>query len=432
MERILAEILVTIYIIFNIKIIIQYYREKDGIFQMPFMMGIVCLGVIVPQLLSLYNISYLRNISLIKLCVVLISCNWGFYYGFSKGRLHRIKQFTLIDLNIDKIKYLILIMAIIGCYFNLKNANRASIGGLEGAERASFLINNLLTSFFSYAAIFSLIKCIQKKSLKNIYFIIFISYCSLQLVTILAGARRSYVVNIASLLAFLIYNIYPSKKKIVKRCILILFLAGCFISPSISIIRTYLNSDTSLQNINYIETFKKSFTHKIDLDVGQDVYNCAKGIEYCQTNNLYSYGADLWNGFVNVYIPRFLIGEEAKKNMKIDTGYNDFIEQITHNITTMTGYFDAFAAFSFGGFIIFIGIGYFSGILFKFSNYSSLYQLTYIALLTKIHSLFSHGIQYYLNVIESMIFLLLPLIVLYISRKKLTLILKKNELRCNQ
>ena len=118
--------------------------------------------------------------------------------------------------------------------------------------------------------------------------------------------------------------------------------------------------------------------------------------------------------------------------MKIDTGYNDFIEQITHNITTMTGYFDAFAAFSFGGFIIFIGIGYFSGILFKFSNYSSLYQLTYIALLTKIHSLFSHGIQYYLNVIESMIFLLLPLIVLYISRKKLTLILKKNELRCNQ
>ena len=427
MERILAEILVVIYIIFNIRIIIQYYREKDGIFQMPFMMGIVCLGVIVPQLLSLYNISYLRNVTLIELCIVLISCNWGFNYGFIRGKQKKTKKITIVDLNIDKIKYLIILMAIIGCYFNLKNASRASIGGLEGAERASFLINNLLTSFFSYAAIFSLIKCIQNKSLKNVYFIIFISYCSLQLVTILAGARRSYVINIAFLLAFLIYNIYPSKKKIVRRSVFILFLAGCFVSPSISIIRTYLSSDTSLQNINYIETFKNSFTHKIDLDVGQDVYNCAKGIEYCQTYNLYSYGADIWNGFVNVYIPRFLIGEEAKKNKKKDTGYNDFIEQITHNITTMTGYFDAFAAFSFGGFIIFIVIGYFSGILFKFSPYSSLYQLTYIALLTKIHSLFSHGIQYYLNVIESMVFLLLPFIFIYISRKKLTPRLSKKE-----
>ena len=96
----------------------------------------------------------------------------------------------------------------------------------------------------------------------------------------------------------------------------------------------------------------------------------------------------------------------------------------THNITTMTGYFYGFAGFSYIGFVVFFILGYIGGMLYSYGKFSILYEFIYLLLLTKIHSLFSHGIQYYFTVFESVVIFFIPFIYFYIYKKRITVSFK--------
>lgn len=418
-------LLILTYTLVNIYILRKCYSMNNGVFKLPFMMAIVSLYIILPQLVSSYVQPDISENSFVDAAYILVSCNIAFYLGFNKGDKNIItnRRKYIYDIKIHRIKYLTILLAIIGLYFGSKNAGLSSIGA--AANRSDFLINNLLANYLYYASLIALIIIIKNKSFDKVYTIILGSYFILQIMTIIAGARRSYVIGVVFLAAYLVYNIYPQYKKKIKRLLLIFFLIGGVISASILPIRKALETNSSLSQINFWNEFVGSFQKNVNDETGQDVYNCIKGIEYVKTNELYSFGADLWNGFIFNYIPKFLVGEEFKQSLKIETGYDFYVEEITHNITTMTGYFYAFSFLSYLGWIIFYIIGYISGIFFSKSNYSSLYKLLYLLLLLRVHSLFSHGIQYYISSIENFFILLLPIILPYIYKKK---IVKKNRI----
>ena len=97
-----------------------------------------------------------------------------------------------------------------------------------------------------------------------------------------------------------------------------------------------------------------------------DLGNAAKGIRYLKEKGQMDYGTSIWDTFIQNYIPRRLVGEEAKENLKLNI-VNDksTIQKLTYNITTMTGYYSAFKCFSYLGFFLFGIIGYLYGYFWR-------------------------------------------------------------------
>lgn len=387
---------------------------------LPFMMGITSLMVILPQLVSVLTTIPIDTFTYTKICIIFTVSNLCFFLGFLHGKLLNNKNHLyLLDFKSLSLKKLIVLMTIIGGYFSYKNLGYMNIGQAE--NRSAFLINNLLSIYLTFASLLSIIILIRTRKFKTYITIPIILYFICQLSIIIVGARRSNVLSVTFLLSFLLYYLYPNLQKKIRTTLFVIFLFGGVISASISSVRKALESKSTIENIDYWNLFLSSFSTKVNEDTGMDVFNCIKGINYVSNTSSYSYGADFWNGFVNVYVPRFIIGEKAKENLKIKTGYDKYIPLWTHEITTMTGYFDGYASFSYFGAFLFYLLGFIGGKLYLYSKKSSFYCLLYLMLLIKIHSLFSHGIQYYITILETFIIFFIPLVIFQLKNKRFTI-----------
>lgn len=406
---------IILYIGINIYILYTYYKKEGGIYMLPFMMAITSFMVILPQYVAIEVHNMIDSRIEILFPFILISSNIAFVYGFNKGNKYSFSP-SVLDLKIKHLKAIIIFFTILGSICSYKNMGYMNIG--EASNRSGFLINNMLSTYLSYAAVLAILLFVRWR-IKKVYVIApIILFLFFQLVTVFVGARRSYVIGIVFLYSFIFYNLYPKWQKQIKLGITIFFIFGGVISASISTIRNSLSEKGQIENTDYMQMFLNSFTQDINEDVGMDLYNCANGIKYVKDTDGFSMGADVWNGFVDVFVPRFIVGQAKKDSLKISTTYGKMVPLWTHEVTTMTGYFYGYAAFSVFGFFIFYLLGYFGGKLYILGNYSLFYGFIYLLLLVKIHSLFSHGVQYYLSVLENVCILFIPFVFLIIYKKK--------------
>lgn len=406
---------VFLYIAINTYILYIYYKKEGGIYMLPFMMAITSFMVILPQYVTIETHNLVDSRLEFLFPFILISSNIAFACGFNKGNKFSYTP-SILDLRINYLKAIIVLFTIIGSIYSYKNMGYMNIG--EASDRSGFLINNMLSTYLLYAAVMAILLFVRWR-IKQAYVIApIILFLFFQLVTVFVGARRSYVIGIVFLYSFIFYNLYPKWRKQIKQGITIFFIFGGVISASISSIRISLSEKGQIENTDYTQMFLKSFSQDINEDVGMDLFNCANGIKYVKETNGFSLGADIWNGFVDVFVPRFIVGQAKKDSLKIPTTYGKMVPLWTHDITTMTGYFYGYAAFSLFGFLIFYLLGYLGGKLYILGSDSLFYGFIYLLLLVKIHSLFSHGIQYYLSVLENVCILFVPFVFLIIYKKK--------------
>lgn len=171
-------------------------------------------------------------------------------------------------------------------------------------------------------------------------------------------------------------------------------------------------------NIDYVENFKQAFTHS-DTDVGMDLGNAAILIEYCKNYNSYNYGAIFWNGFVYNYVPERIVGKETKESLQYIPSYEKLIEPLTHGVTTVTGYFEAFATWGYLGFFTFLIIGYIVGIIWTRAKYSSFYMILLLFSLGNIPLMVTHNLQYILQRWELIVLFVIAFCFYALRKKKL-------------
>lgn len=127
-------------------------------------------------------------------------------------------------------------------------------------------------------------------------------------------------------------------------------------------------------------------------------------------NFAFNFGLFLWDDIVTWYFPSFIFGKDGKKALMMAGEEDSYIESVTHNVSTETGYYQAFSAFGYLGFIMFYALGYLFGYIWKRSQVSSLYLIIYLCLMFHIPSLASHGFSFVMGQIETFLIFCLPII----------------------
>ena len=221
-------------------------------------------------------------------------------------------------------------------------------------------------------------------------------------------------------------------RKMIAQLFMGAFLLGGIASLSIIDIRHQVvhgnDSFKSIAEIDYLSNFKNAFTNSYT-PVGMDLGNAAEGIDYCFKNDQYNFGLFLWNGFVFNYVPRRIVGEETKNELMSDLENIELKNKLCKGVTCMTGYYDAFSAFSYFGFILYFIIGFFYGRSFYLAQFSSFYLFLYLFLLNSSAIIMTHGIQLMVARVEFLFILVIPLLLLCKYIKKIYLrheILNKN------
>lgn len=394
--------------------IITYYKRSMGVFQAPFLFAIAALVMDLSQFTSIIFNPYYKKDILFALTIVMVSSFIAFAKGWEKA-LHK-KLDSCYDLNIESAKILMIFLFLIGFYASYKNYG-TWMNTLSSADRTKFLIYVNLSIFLDLAFFYSVTYIMTKKKFSIPIILILIGASFFYMSSIILLARRSVLLKLMLSICMMICIIKPHTQNKIKIIVLTIFILGNIASSSIADYRSSL-SGKSNTNIDYIENFKMSFTNK-DLTVGMDLGNAAQAIEYCRTNNDYNYALTIWNNFVQLYVPRFLVGQSFKDSLIFKFEHETYAQSLTHGVTTLTGFYDSFSAFSFLGFIIFYILGYILGRIWVKLKYSKLYLILYLILLPNIPHLASHGINYILGKLELFWFFLMPILIIYVRRIKI-------------
>lgn len=400
----MAEMWIYAYIITNIVIIAYYLRKYEhGFIMPPFIAATISLSVMLPQMTTIYFDDYYDSKLLYNMGYTMVTCNIALAIGFRFGKIKKIPQ-KIVDIDLRKCKWGVLVFAVLGIYSNYSSGDGVIIA--------------LFRSFAQFSIVFSLAYFLQTQNkYSTIYIIAFILGVSvvLNFIFFIYGSRGSSLFLFICISYFFLLK-KPKITKYIKWCLISILLGGSIVSASISTFRENLHGAN--HDINYWKNFTKSFVDSRS-KVGMDLGNGAILLDYCYQNDSYNYGTIIWNGFVHNYIPERVFGKEFKESLQYHPDYEKLILPLTHGITTVTGYFEAFASFGFCGFIMFGLIGYILGIIWTRAVFSKIYFIILIYSLGNVPLILTHNLQYIFQRWEMILIFVLPMFFWALKQQKI-------------
>jgi hypothetical protein len=412
-------LLLAFYIITCLWVVIKFYKRDKGVFQAPFIFSLASMLMMVPQFcVIIYNPYYNPEI-LWDLTYCMVTGTIAFSLGWDKAQRKPI--YKCKDIKLQDSKWIFFLLFLIGVYCSIQSsiqaANFFSSGGDNIRGNHTFQIFLFFRLYFDVGLFYALTYIIKEKKIPLFIYIIVIIGCLYYLYIIGVYARRSLVVKLFMSLGLLLIVIRPQWQNIIKIIVVIFFITGTIYQASIGSIRNNLQNSAEKENINIWENYKQSYIAP-NLVHGMDLGNGALFIKYTKEHNTYNGGLFLWNDIVTWYCPSFIFGKEGKENLKLAEWNNKYIEEITHGVTTTTGYYQAFAAFWYFGFIAFYALGLILGHIWKRIEYSSLYLILYLCFMYNIPNISSHGFSYVIGQIETFLVFCLPIIYHYTYNKR--------------
>lgn len=382
--------LTILYIVENIFFAYRYYKKPMGIFSPVFIIAMMSLGVMLPQLTTIYSMKTIYSPLIIPdLVYTMIASNLAFLVGWEKDVSLIEKKITVFEI---KEKYLKIFIGIFSlCSFAFTFILKLKSNVIDGVIAFQFQGLGVL------GLILSILYLIRFKYNKYIIICLIISTVPIiEYALSIYGSRLSLFTTVL-LYAYLAVRLKPNKYKLVKRSFLAFFIVGMIMSMSISDVRNSIHSEkgymSNVSEIDFVNNLKKSFTHSYHKGAGMDLGNAALCINKVKTTNQYNYGLFLWDGFVFNYVPRRIVGDDVKNALRYSDDMANYIRKVTHNITCTTGYYDAFSSFSYFGFIVF----FLMARLFKFfyvrRHLSMFFEMIYLFVLVNSSVAVTHGLQ---------------------------------------
>lgn len=413
-------VLLALFIITCIWIIYRYYKKKNGIFQAPFIFSLASMLMMTPQFSTIILNPYYNPDLLLDLSWIMITGTLAFSFGFEKANQKKI--ISCKDLYVNKSKKVLFLIFLIGLYAAWQSDIVAeefrNSGGSDIRNSHTYQIWHFFRLFLDFGYFYALAYVAQKKKCPRIIGIIIVLGSIYYLIIVLAFARRALAVKLFLSITLLLSMAKPQWLKQIRIIVIIFFTVGTVYNASIGEIRSNLvNTNKEKIDVNYWENYKRSY-YAPPMNHGMDLGNGALFIKYTKEHMNYNFGLFLWNDIVTWYCPSFIFGKEGKEAMKFADNNRTYIQSISHGVTTSTGYYVAFAAFGYFGFILFYALGYILGFIWNCSKYSLLYLVLYMSLMYNIPNLASHGFSYIIGNIETFIVFCIPIIYQYIYSKK--------------
>ncbi len=406
---------ILLFIALNIYIIIRYYHNVIEIFSPCVLVAVMSLTQLLPQLTTIYFHPHYNNNILYNLLIVMISCNIALVAGYEFGKKRGIPTKSFWDLKIEKMDIPIFILSLLGTL--------ATFMFMGTVRNADWVVASQFQALGIIGLSLGLVKAYKGYTTKLLWVSLMLASIPIIIFAfIIKGSRNNTFILLVMWLLFATLKL-KRQRKLVANLFLGIFLFGGIASLSIVDIRNQIvhgNNGFSLKNIseiNYIENFKNAFTNSYT-PVGMDLGNAAEGIDYCFQNAKYNFGLFLWNGFVFNYVPQRIVGENVKNSLMSDLEDLELKDELCKGVTCMTGYYDAFSAFSYFGFLIYFILGFFYGRCFYLAQFSSFYLFLYLFLLNSSAIIMTHGIQLMVARLEFLFILVIPLLLIcqYINK----------------
>lgn len=381
-----------LYLILNILILFWYYKKENGVFQAPFLVAYTSIFVLIPQFATIYAIDYYQTKTFGLFVYVLLSCNIAFVIGFEYAKLKRRERFhTYIKFN--KIKHLLYFFTAIGFYSIFTWS--ATYQGSDNVIQAN------LRSFASYALCLSCPYIVHKQYPRKAFVVVILCIIPIAYFAFCVKGSRGSTLFLILIVSLTLSLKYPSKERLIKKTVLSVLIIGAVASASIVLIRHFLvgnpatGEKVSLSEISLINNYESSFK-KNNVSVGMDLGNAAIGIDDLSNSMEMDYGITyIWDNFIQNYVPRRVVGETFKENLKINlVGDTRRVEFLTFGITTMTGYYYAFRSFNIFAPLLFLLIGLFIGYIWAGIKNSMISLFIYLVLLSNIPLFITHGPGY--------------------------------------
>ena len=216
---------------------------------------------------------------------------------------------------------------------------------------------------------------------------------------VLFSARRelTFVVVVVFLL-----GLFFVKNKSLSRLILIpMVLIGSVFINQAGAIRSYIvTNDASLVGAIAANATKDSSENEFS-EMGSGVSDIA----ISQWSQEYKFFGPYYNGFVNLYIPAFIVGRDVKDDLKVDM--EDYeqskYESFSRGGATHTGFADSFQSLHYFGCVIFLIISYFMGRLWSKARSGDIRsQLYYMMLISVSLKVFTESTSVFFSVLPLM------------------------------
>ena len=219
--------------------------------------------------------------------------------------------------------------------------------------------------------------------------------------TILLAARRELSFTVVSII-FL--GLWFVKKKAISRLLLIpLVFIGTVLINNAGAIRGYIaRQNTTLISALSADDLQDASRNKNNYD---EMASGVSDIAITFWSGRYSFLSPYYNTLIQLYVPAFIVGREAKDGLLIpDDESADSFSKYYANGSTRTGFADSFQAFHYFGCLIFLAISYFMGVLWKRANAGDiLSQLYYIILLAAGLKVFTESTSVFFGVLPLII-----------------------------
>lgn len=386
-------ILIWVYIIVNIYIAIKHYKNHLGVFELPFLLSMISMIFIVPNLFLVHSYYGDDADSFMSYSLIIfILCNYAFHWGFVKATQKKEHEYYQEHFNISKGKYVISLFAIIGLWATLKNKGEYQGGFAEGA----YVIINFFTIYLPIAMNMVFVCIYKKYKIPSYFYIILFIAIFLQIEQFITIARRAQAMQTALTCLFFFFLTHDIKKykkyKILVPCI---FLIGFFLNSYVGSYRAnaYSNEVSVIDNIKSISISNQESEMSLDL-FGNEVNNAFIGINDIRENLTFDYGTFNFNVIVQRFVPKVLVGADLKSFLMIKIGGSEKTKILGSTGSTMTGYYDAYSSFGLLGWIKFLLLGYLMGYFWRKRETSVNYLLLYVCLFSSVMEIISHDTNY--------------------------------------
>lgn len=404
--------LLIIYIAYIIYTLCSYYKKEYGVYQLPFLIACVNLTFVLPQMIAIYGVTENPDRSLSMTLFMIVSCNLAINIGFGLNRKLPLGQFASISFT-NGSKLVIALFILVGFLAYMMNRGVYRGGMISG----QYVIISFFVGFLQYALILCFLVYKRRIISKRTFWILASFVILVYLDKTFMTGRRNDAIRIILIVSYFIFYLSGNNKlyRKFRWFIPAFFILGMIGNTQIEEYRSNAYDDVSLgQNISTLD-FSQAKNSLLSNTKGE-VNNAVLGIENCYEHGYYDFGAYDWNRIIHDFVPQILVGSQGKKSLMISTPSQGLERKLTRTGSTMTGYYDAFASFGIFGFVKFLVIALFMGILWRMQERSDICKLMYFAMLVNTMHIVTHTTSYFSNALIFFLIFVSPFLVLV--RKK--------------
>ncbi len=378
--------------------VLRHLKTRGRMYEFPFWAGALALGWFFPQAIGgcLNAVDYPEQAFSSGMLFATL-CTLALWIGHEQAVNRRPSKRSWLELQFEcrKLVWAGMVLCVLGFYFQWKLTSLPEEMLSETQWSGAPVKYLFLSSIFIFGFIILWLVYLSRPKFMALRLLVFIVPSLLLLFDLAVfHGRRAAMMN---LVAYIFVSLWFVRRIALPRWALVGGLVmGLILVNSIGIYRIALKiegEESWPSRINKAARIQRS------IDKGRkEINNYIYLRQAVADEGQFDLGLKHWNGLVFNYVPAQLVGRGVKDALMLplkDNSASIARERYGHAVgtgSTVTGYLDAFASFSWFGWIKFWVIGWMMGVLYRQAMaHCFLGQLLYVYMLTAAMHAISHG-----------------------------------------